>query len=100
MPNPEERELPERSGSPGPTTTPDTLVLQTLMDVERALGRLESSVAELERSIAQHSKDLNGLGKVVHTADNIIRISLGVIAAIAGPVLLYLYRHVTLVFSK
>jgi ABC-type nitrate/sulfonate/bicarbonate transport system permease component len=68
------------------------------MDVERSLGRLESSVAELERSTAQHAKDLNGLGKVAHTASMFGKVALGlatpVAAAIIIAVLVYIYRIV------
>jgi archaellum component FlaC len=82
------------------------------MDVQRALGRLETSVEGCERSIAQNTKDLNKLGErhpkelnqlgqrlskeisdlktedigklnnVAHTADKLFRIFLGALAVI------------------
>jgi hypothetical protein len=61
------------------------------MDVERALGRLESAVEGLERSTAQHAKDLNGLGKVAHTIVTFGKLAL---ALIAGGVLAELFRYI------
>ena len=96
MPSPDERERPEPSGGPSSTSPPDTLALQTLMDVQRSLGQLESSVTELERSTAQHAKDLNGLGKVAHSATLFSKVALGiatpVVATITIAVLVYIYR--------
>jgi len=112
MPSPEERERPEASGGSSSTSLPDTLALQTLMDVQRFLGRLETSVEGCERSIAQNTNDLNKLGErhtkelnqlgqrlskeisdlktedigklnnVAHTADKLFRIFLGALAVI------------------
>jgi hypothetical protein len=48
----------------------------------------------------RHTTDLNGLGKVAHTADKLVRIARGILAAIARPALIYLYRHVILILSK
>ena len=86
----EERERSERLGSSGPTAGRDTLALETLMDVERSLGRLETAVEGLERSTAQHAKDLNGLGKVAHTIVAFAKLGL---ALIAGGLLAEIIRH-------
>lgn len=55
---------------------------------------------DLRATIDRHATDLNGLGRVAHTADKFVRIGYAILAIIGGPVLLYLYHHVTLVFSK
>ena len=98
MPTPEERERFERSAvGPDPEPTTDILALQTLMDLERALGRLETAVAGLERSTAQHGKDLNGLGKVAHTTKAFGQLALAVIAGGGVVVFLtYLSHHLVL----
>jgi hypothetical protein len=66
-------------------------------DLNELGRRLEKDVNELGR---RHDKDIKELEKVAHTADTLIRIVLGILAAIAGPALFYLYHHVSLVFSK
>lgn len=96
MPSPEERERSERPVVSNSVSPPDNLALQTLLDVERALGRLESAVEGLERSTAQHTKDLNGLGKVAHSATLFSKVALGiatpVVATITIALLVYIYH--------
>jgi ABC-type transporter Mla subunit MlaD len=66
-------------------------------DLHELERRLEKDVNELGR---RHDKDIKELEKVAHTADKLVRISLGTLAAIVGPALIYLYRHVALVWVK
>jgi hypothetical protein len=110
MPTPEEREQAERDraereqaeriAKSNPTSPPDTLVLQTLMDVERALGRLETAVEGLERSTAQHTKDLNGLGKAAHTASMFGKIALVVIAPVATAITIAVLHFIYQAFER
>lgn len=71
---------------------------------ESALPVLRDTIdrhnADLRNTIDRHATDLNGLGRVAHTADKFVRIGYAILAIIGGPILLYLYHHVTLVFSK
>jgi hypothetical protein len=104
MPTPEERERAERSvAGSDPVPATDILALQTLMDMERALGRLETAVEGLERSTAQHAKDLNGLGKAAHTASTFGKIALGLATPVAASItiafLVLIYHLVVRLFS-
>jgi hypothetical protein len=104
MPTPEEREQAEqdqaeRLAKSNPTSPPDTLVLQTL-DVERGPGRLEAAVEGLERSTAQHAKDLNGLGKTAYTASMFGKIALVVIAPVATAITIAVLHFIYQAFER
>lgn len=96
MPNPAEREVAPRSESeslplaPGHPVLPnDIRLVFTALDLYRSLGRLEKAVEVLEAASAQHQKDLNGLGKVAHSAVFFGKIAL---AFVAGGGLIELLR--------
>ena len=66
-------------------------------DLNELGRRLEKDVNELGR---RHDKDIKELEKVAHTADKLTKIVASILGVIAGPLLFYLYHHVTQVFSK
>jgi DNA repair ATPase RecN len=59
--------------------------------------RLIGDVNQLGR---RHDNKINELDKVAHTADKLVRIGYAILLIVGGPLLLYLYHHVTLVFNK
>jgi hypothetical protein len=85
----------------------DERILQLVERITRAettLSGLEKTTerhnSDLRATIDRHATDINGLGRVAHTADRLVRIGYGILVIVGGPILLYIYHHVTLVFSK
>ena len=74
------------------TTRSETI----LSGLEKAIDRHNT---DLRAEIARHATDLNGLGKVAHTADKLVRIGYAILVIIGGPILVYFYRHVTITFK-
>ena len=106
--------------SSGPISAGEIRTLYLLMDVQKRLGGAETSIADLQdaskrhdewihrlteqtavlpglaATIALHTKDLNGLGKVAHTAESFGKLALAITASgvvIAIAVLTYLSHH-------
>ena|ERR1700683_3905116 len=72
---------------------------ERILELIERTTKTESAVPGLKETVDRHTTDLDGIGKVAHTADKLVRIALGILAAIAGPTLIYLYHHVTLVWK-
>jgi hypothetical protein len=84
--------LPLAPGSPIPPI--DIRAVFTALDLYRSLGRLEKAVQVLEEAKARHEKDLNGLGKVAHTASMFGKIALVVIAPVAAAIIYAIVVHI------
>jgi hypothetical protein len=66
-----------------------------LLDIREKLGSMNKAVQILEAGNTSQAKDINGLGKVAHTAK-----TLGWIAmSLLGVLVAYLLSHVTVVFK-
>jgi hypothetical protein len=111
--------------APGPFTPSDFRTLFTAVDIFRSLGGLEKAVEILgattksnvekieqlnhktdqtafripvmEGAIAQHSKDLNELGKIAHTAKTLGAIAL---SGIGVAIVVYLGHHLLQILAK
>jgi hypothetical protein len=101
MPSPQERERADSSReslspqaeklplAPGQPILPSDLRLVfTALDLYRSLGKLEKAVEVLEVAKTQHEKDLNGLGRVAHTASLLGKIALGIVAPVVATIII------------
>jgi len=70
---------------------------ERILQLTERTTRTECALPGLRDAVDRHTSDLNGLGKVAHTANTLVRIALAILAAIAGPALIYLYHHVTII---
>jgi len=93
---PEGEGLPVAPGHPIPPI--DIRAVFTALDLYRSLGRLEKATEVLEAKVARQEHDLNGLGKVAHTASMLGKIAVVVTAPVAATiiyaVLVFIYHAV------
>lgn len=87
--------------APGQPILPnDIRLVFTALDLYRSLGRLEKAVEVLENAKAQHEKDLNGLGKVAHTASLFGKIALGIVTPVAATIIYAVFVFIYHIVEK
>jgi hypothetical protein len=67
---------------------------ERLLEVIREADRTEAVLPSMQNTVARHDRDLNGLGRIAHTAKILGIIALSAASAI-GAVLTYLYHHLS-----